>query len=132
MEELVARGLTKDIGISNFTITKTENLLKTAKIIPAAIQGTCTILSHIITLFIVECHPYLQQQKLRKYCKLKGTICIHCESCTYTRVGIAFQCYGPLGSPGRPTKESSDPVVMDDPVIRELASKYNATPAQVG
>ena len=31
--------LAKAIGISNFTITKTENLLKTAKVTPAINQG---------------------------------------------------------------------------------------------
>ena len=55
---LVAKGLVKAIGISNFTITKTEQLLKTAKIVPAVNQ--------------VECHPYLQQQKLKEYCDSKG------------------------------------------------------------
>ena len=39
MEEVMSKGLTKAIGISNFTITKTENLLKTAKTIPAVNQG---------------------------------------------------------------------------------------------
>ena len=39
MEELVNKGLVKAIGISNFTIYKTENLLKTAKIVPAVNQG---------------------------------------------------------------------------------------------
>ena len=58
MEQLVPKGLTRAIGISNFTITKTENLLKTAKIVPAVNQ--------------VECHPYLQQPKLQQYCKSKG------------------------------------------------------------
>ncbi len=58
MEELVAKGLTKAIGISNFSITKTERLLQTAKIVPAVNQ--------------VECHPYFQQQKLKDYCDSKG------------------------------------------------------------
>ena len=40
MEELANKGLAKAIGISNFTIFKTENLLKTAKIVPAVNQGT--------------------------------------------------------------------------------------------
>jgi len=39
MEDAVAKGLTKGIGISNFTIKKTENLLKTAKILPAVNQS---------------------------------------------------------------------------------------------
>ena len=65
MEDLVEKGLTKAIGISNFSITKTDNLLKTAKIVPAVNQ--------------VECHPYFQQPKLKQYCDSKGTamhICI--------------------------------------------------------
>ena len=60
MEEVVSKGLTRAIGISNFTITKTESLLKTAKIVPAVNQ--------------VECHPYFQQKKLREYCDTKGKL----------------------------------------------------------
>ena len=59
MEELLEKGLVKAIGISNFTITKTECLLQTAKIVPAINQ--------------VECNPYWQQQKLKEYCDSKGT-----------------------------------------------------------
>ena len=58
MEELVSKGLVQAIGISNFTITKTERLLKTAKIVPAVNQ--------------VECHPYFPQQKLKDYCESRG------------------------------------------------------------
>ncbi len=39
MEDLIDKKLVKAIGISNFTIFKTENLLKTAKIVPAVNQG---------------------------------------------------------------------------------------------
>ena len=60
MEGLVGKGLVKAIGISNFTITKTENLLKTAKIVPAVNQ--------------VESHPYFQQPKLKEYCDSKGIV----------------------------------------------------------
>ena len=58
MEDLVSKGLVKAIGISNFSITKTERLLQTAKIVPAVNQ--------------VECHPYFQQQKLKDYCDSRG------------------------------------------------------------
>ncbi len=58
MESLVAKGLVKAIGISNFSITKTESILKTAKVVPAVNQ--------------VELHPFLQQPKLKEYCDGKG------------------------------------------------------------
>ena len=35
----MAKGLVKAIGVSNFTITKIEKLLETAKIVPAVNQG---------------------------------------------------------------------------------------------
>ena len=54
MEAVQTKDLTRAIGVSNFTITKTANLLKTAKMVPAVNQ--------------VECHPYFQQQKLKEYC----------------------------------------------------------------
>ena len=44
---------------------------------------------------------------------------------------IAFECYAPLGSPSRMGIDPNEPVVMEDPVINEIAMKYNATPAQV-
>ena len=56
----MSKGLVKAIGISNFTITKTENLLKTAKIVPAVNQ--------------VECYPYFQQEKLKHYCDKRGKL----------------------------------------------------------
>ena len=58
MEEAAGKGLTKQIGISNYSITKTDKLLETAKIVPAVNQ--------------VESHPYLQQLKLKEYCCSKG------------------------------------------------------------
>ena len=42
-----------------------------------------------------------------------------------------FEAYAPLGSPGRRSQQSGDPVVMEDPVIKEIAEKHGATPGQV-
>ena len=42
-----------------------------------------------------------------------------------------FEAYAPIGSPGRFFKQAGDPEVMDDPVIKEVAEKHSATPAQV-
>ena len=67
MEELVSKGLVKAIGISNFSIVKTDRLLQTAKTVPAVIQ--------------VECNPFFQQQKLKEYCDLKGM-----HTCMYNYV----------------------------------------------
>lgn len=57
MERLVSIGKVRSIGISNFTIEKTEEVLKTAKIVPAVNQ--------------LEAHPWLQQPKLFDYLKSK-------------------------------------------------------------
>lgn len=57
MEKLVAAGKVRNIGISNFNIEKTEEVLKTAKIVPAVNQ--------------IEAHPWLQQHKLFDYLKPK-------------------------------------------------------------
>ena len=58
MEELLDKRLVKAIGVANFSITKTEHLLQSAKIVPAVIQ--------------VEFDPFFQQQKLKEYCDNKG------------------------------------------------------------
>ena len=84
MEEALSKGLTKHIGLSNYTITKTENLLRTAKIVPAVNQ--------------VECHPYLQQQKLKEYCCSKGGLSFNVYTLSLTNgsyllVTIAIPVY---------------------------------------
>ena len=45
--------------------------------------------------------------------------------------GIILEAYAPIGSPGRPGRRDDEPVVLEDPVIKEIAEKHNATPAQV-
>lgn len=119
MEECLEKGLVKAIGISNFTITKMENLLKTANTVPAVNQ--------------VECHPHFQQQKLKEYCDLKGNVLyVECmRILSIMPLGICFEAYSPLGNPGRPFKSEDDPVVMEDPVIKEIAEKHKVSTAQV-
>ena len=53
MERLVKAGKVRSIGISNFTIAKTQELLKTATIPPVVNQ--------------IEAHPFLQQPELMKF-----------------------------------------------------------------
>jgi diketogulonate reductase-like aldo/keto reductase len=57
----------------------------------------------------VEAHPYLPQWELLDYCK---------------RNGIVLQAFAALG-------HSSDPNVLQDPVITAIAQRVNKTPAQV-
>ena len=41
-----------------------------------------------------------------------------------------FEAHTPLGRPGL-SADSGDPIVLDDPVIKEIAAKHSATAAQV-
>ncbi|XVE91874.1 hypothetical protein REPUB_Repub01dG0048900 [Reevesia pubescens] len=58
MEECQLQGLTKAIGVSNFSSKKLEEILSFAKIPPAVNQ--------------VEMNPLWQQKELNEFCKAKG------------------------------------------------------------
>ncbi|KAK9934584.1 hypothetical protein M0R45_021721 [Rubus argutus] len=60
MEEAQRLGLTKSIGVSNFSSRKIENLLSFATIPPSVDQ--------------VEMNPLWQQKRLRDFCKAKGIV----------------------------------------------------------
>ncbi|GAA5825453.1 hypothetical protein JCM5353_003632 [Sporobolomyces roseus] len=79
MEKVQEKGLTKAIGISNFSEAFIENLLETAKVPPVANQ--------------IELHPYLPQHKLIEYLKSKN---------------IVAQAYSPLGSTNSPLLTDED------------------------
>ncbi|MBV8212798.1 MAG: aldo/keto reductase [Verrucomicrobia bacterium] len=57
----------------------------------------------------VESHPYLPEWELLEFCNQNG---------------IVFQAFAALG-------HSSEPRLLDDPVITSIAKKVNKTPAQV-
>lgn len=69
MEELLAAGKARSIGVSNWTIAGLEKLLKFAQIKPAVNQ--------------IEIHPFLPNDELVKYC---------------FNHGIMPEAYSPLGS----------------------------------
>lgn len=104
MESAVELGLTKSIGVSNFSSLKIEKLLETAKIKPVMNQ--------------VEVHPYFAQNELVKYCHEKN---------------IQITCYSPLGSSGRPDnmKASDEPSLLENPVITSISKELDCEPAQV-
>ncbi|KAL1935515.1 hypothetical protein VTP01DRAFT_4655 [Rhizomucor pusillus] len=72
LEKLVGDKV-RAIGVSNFSVSNLEKLLKTAKIVPAVNQ--------------VELHPYLPQDELLEFCK---------------KHGIHVTAYSPLGSTDSP------------------------------
>jgi len=85
MEAVYKSGKAKAIGVSNFSKTKIERLLKTAEVTPAANQ--------------VELHPYLNQQDLVDYCHSKG---------------IQVEAYSPLGSSDSPILKDEKIVKIAD------------------
>ena len=56
------------------------------------------------------------QNKLIAFCKSKD---------------ITFTGYSPLGAPRRPWAKDDDVRLLDEPKLKEIANKYNKSPAQV-
>lgn len=102
MEECYEKGLVKSIGLSNFNSEQIKRVLDNCKVKPVMLQ--------------VECHPYLNQNKLIEFCK---------------KHDIAVTAYSPLGSPDRPWVKPDEPSLMEDPRIKEVAEKYSKSPAQI-
>ncbi|KYN17034.1 PREDICTED: aldose reductase-like [Trachymyrmex cornetzi] len=102
MEGVLAKGLAKNIGVSNFNSEQITRLLENATVKPVTNQ--------------VECHPYLTQKKLSDFCKERD---------------ILITAYSPLGSPDRPWAKPDDPKLLEDKKLVDLGKKYNKTPAQI-
>lgn len=104
MEQAHAEGLTRHIGVSNFSVKKLKSLLEEAKVRPTMNQ--------------IELHPLLQQNEMLRFCKEEG---------------IHLTAYSPLGSFDRSAalKGSDEPNLFDHPIIREVAAKRGVSEAQV-
>ena len=50
---------------------------------------------------------------------------------SFLYIGIVLEAYAPLGSPKRFGISPDEPVVLEDTVVKQIASKHGATPAQV-
>jgi D-xylose reductase len=104
MEGLWEAGLTRDLGVCNMTTGFLRDLLAGALIPPAVLQ--------------VEMHPFLTQERLLRYARQND---------------IAVTAFSPLGAGsyvglGMATPGQS-PLVH--PVVRGIADRMGATPAQV-
>lgn len=104
MEQLLERGLVRNIGTSNVTIPKLKLILRDADIRPAANE--------------MELHPHFQQPELFEYC---------------VKNGIQPIGYSPVGSPARPERDKTrdDTVDIEDPVLVNIANRMGIHPAAV-
>lgn len=94
MERAVKDGRVKSIGLSNFESHRLEEVLEQATIYPSVLQ--------------VECHPYYQQQALKKRIKKYGTI---------------IESWYPIGH--------GDKGLIEEPLFAQLAQKYHKTNVQI-
>lgn len=102
MESLVDSGKASAIGVSNFSIRLMEGIWQNARIKPANLQ--------------CECHVYLQQPNLLRYCKSRDMV---------------MTAYAPFGAPGLPKRALNEPFPLDDAVVRKVAEKHKRSTGQV-
>jgi D-xylose reductase len=104
LEELVRAGLVRNIGVCNFGVSLLRDLLAYAEIPPAVLQ--------------VESHPYLTHERLLRFCQQEE---------------IAFTAFSPLGAASYFSlgMAAEDEAVLQQPQVREIATRYNKSPAQV-
>jgi D-xylose reductase len=106
MEDLVAKGLTRSIGVSNYQAQTLYDTLKYAKIRPATLQ--------------IELHPYLQQVELVKLAKEEGIAVT-----AYSTFGPSSFIECDIG-----TAQVATPLLQHDD-IKTMAENHGKTPAQI-
>ena len=94
MEKAVKDGRVRSIGLSNFESGRLEEVLNAVKIAPAVLQ--------------VECHPYYQQNELKKRIAAAGT---------------KIESWYPIGH--------GDASLINEAVFTRLAAKYGKTNVQI-
>ncbi len=104
MEAVLELGLTRHIGVSNFSSRKLQRIQAEARLQPEVNQ--------------VERHPLLQQPQLLADC---------------AAAGVHITAYSPLGSGDRPAalKGADEPVLLNNPLIGTIAAEHGCSPAQV-
>ncbi|MEL6544657.1 MAG: aldo/keto reductase [Myxococcota bacterium] len=104
MLRLKERGLTKSVGVSNFSVNKLEVLAAAVEQFPAVNQ--------------VELHPYHPQEKLLAYC---------------AKTKVHLTAYSPLGSRDRPPRllQQGEPTLLESSSLQDVAKRAELTPAQL-
>jgi len=104
METLVQAGLVRNIGVCNYNSALLHDLMAYASIKPAMLQ--------------IESHPYLTQQRLIR-------LAHHYD--------IAVTAFSPLGAGSyvELSMASDQDSVLQQPVVKAIASRVQRTPAQV-
>ncbi|MFT4657742.1 MAG: alcohol dehydrogenase (NADP+) [Candidatus Aldehydirespiratoraceae bacterium] len=104
MERLVERGLVRNIGTSNMTVSKLTAVIADAAIVPGANE--------------MELHPHFQQPELFDLVQANGIVAIG---------------YSPIGSPSRPERDrtADDSVDIEDSVVVAAAQRLAVHPAVV-
>ncbi|XP_017775979.1 PREDICTED: aldose reductase-like [Nicrophorus vespilloides] len=102
LEECVALGLVRNVGVSNFNSEQIGRVLEVAKIRPVVNQ--------------VECNPNFNQKKLIEFCKGEG---------------IVVTAYCPLGRSENAGMPGFPEPTIYDPKVAEIAETHNKTAAQV-
>lgn len=94
MQRAVKDGRVKSIGLSNFESERLEEVLAMAEIPPSVLQ--------------VECHPYYQQNDLKKRVEKYGTV---------------IEAWYPIGH--------GDKGLINEPLFTKLGQKYGKTNVQI-
>ena len=104
MERLVDGGLTRYIGVCNYSVSLLRDLINYARIAPAVLQ--------------VESHPYLTQQTLMRFCAEQD---------------VAVTAFSPLGALSYLELDMAMPgeSVLQQPVVVAIAERLGKTAAQV-
>ena len=106
MEELVEKGLTKSIGVSNYNVQSLFNLLSFCKIKPVANE--------------VEFHPYYYQKNLKDFCDKENIVLI---------------AYYPLakgnGAKNYIKEHNGQMDIFEEESIKNLSEKYKKSKGQI-
>ncbi|XP_053318102.1 uncharacterized protein LOC128490298 [Spea bombifrons] len=105
LEQCKDAGLVKSIGVSNFNRRQLELILNKPG------------LKHKPVCNQVECHLYLNQSKLLEYCRSQNILLVGYSTLGSSRDGAWI--------------DQSAPILLEDPVLNEIAKKHNRTAAQV-